>query len=47
MADGLAVIAGIIVGVLWISLLTYAILFFGMEGIELIKEGIKAWLGLS
>ena len=45
--DGLAVILGIILGVFWISLLTYTILFFGTEGIELLKGVIKGWLGLS
>ncbi len=45
--DGIAVIAGLLLGVLWIALLSYCILFFGTEGIDLLKELIKGWMGLS
>ncbi|MGB1077638.1 MAG: exopolysaccharide biosynthesis protein [Bdellovibrionales bacterium] len=45
--DGIAVILGMILGIFWISLLSYVIIFFGTEGIEIIKEVIKGWLGLN
>ena len=45
--DGIAVILGILLGLFWISLLSYVIIFFGTEGVELIKEVIKGWIGLN
>lgn len=45
--DGIAVILGLLLGVFWIGLLSYVIMFFGTEGIDLMKEVIKGWLGLA
>lgn len=42
MRDGLAVLAGATIGLLWIALLTAALLFFGTEGIDLLKETVKS-----
>jgi len=44
MRDGLAVLAGAVIGTLWIMLLIGAVLFFGAEGIDLFKETIKSVL---
>ena len=44
MRDGLAIIAGTIIGMAWITLLIWAILFFGPEGFEIIKDFIKELL---
>ena len=45
MRDGLALIAGTLIGMAWITLLIWAILFLGPEGFELIKEFIKGLIG--
>lgn len=44
MRDGLAVLAGMLVGALWISALSYFIIVFGIEGIDLMKDLIKSWI---
>lgn len=46
MRDGLAVIAGALLGLVWISLLTGAILYWGPEGLDILKDFIKGALGL-
>ena len=40
MHDGLAMIAGILIGLCWIALL----IFFGVEGVEFVKDMIKSFL---
>lgn len=44
MRDGLAVIAGALLGTAWVFMIFFVIIFFGMEGVELVKETIKGWL---
>jgi hypothetical protein len=44
MRDGLAVIAGAVLGLAWVAMIFFVIIFFGMEGIDLVKETIKGWL---
>ncbi len=44
MRDGLAVLAGATVGLVWVSALSFAIIFFGIEGIDLMKDFIKGYL---
>jgi len=44
MRDGLAVIAGAIIGTAWVFMISFFMIFFGMEGIDLVKETIKGWL---
>ena len=44
MRDGASVLAGAIIGTAWVCLLTFAIIFLGMEGIDMIKETIKSYL---
>lgn len=44
MRDGLAVIAGACVGLLWIAMLTAAFIFAGTEGILFLKEMLKSLL---
>lgn len=41
MRDGIAVLAGALIGIIWVILLYSILLFVGFEGIDLIKEGIK------
>lgn len=41
MRDGLAVLAGALIGMLWVSILAGALIFFGMEGIDILKDHIK------
>ncbi len=42
--DGLAVLAGALIGIVWIGLLIAAVTLFGTEGLDLIKETIKSVL---
>lgn len=42
--DGLAVIAGALIGIIWVFLLSTIIIFLGTEGIDLVKETIKGFL---
>lgn len=44
MRDGLAVIAGMVIGLSWVAALAYFAIFFGTEGIDMMKEGIKSLL---
>lgn len=44
MRDGLAVIAGALGGLLWVAALSFFLIVFGMEGIEMMKEAIKSLL---
>jgi len=44
MRDGLAVIAGMLIGIGWIVALTYFVIVFGLEGIDLMKDMIKSVL---
>lgn len=41
MRDGLAVIAGMIIGLAWVTLLLSFIIIFGAEGFDIMKEFIK------
>ena len=47
MRDGIAVLAGMVLGLIWIFLLSYVTLVYGIDGIILIKEMIKSALGLT
>lgn len=40
--DGISMIVGILIGTFWVSLLTWAVLVFGTEGIDIVKEWIKS-----
>lgn len=40
MRDGLAVLAGAVIGTLWVLALTFILLFLGTEGLEVIKNAI-------
>lgn len=42
MRDGLAVLAGAVIGMAWISLLGFAVIIFGPEAFEIVKETIKS-----
>ena len=44
MRDGLAVLTGALIGMIWISILVGATLIFGPEAFEIIKETIKSIL---
>ncbi len=44
MRDGLAVIAGALLGLLWVVMLGYVLIFLGTEGLDAIKETIKSFL---
>lgn len=44
MRDGLAVIAGALLGLAWVTMITYVLVFLGTEGLDLIKETIKSFL---
>jgi hypothetical protein len=44
MRDGLAVIIGILIGIGWILLLSWLIIFFGSEAIDLVKTTIKNFI---
>ena len=44
MRDGLAVIAGAVIGLGWVAMLSYVLIFIGSEGLDLVKEGIKSLL---
>lgn len=43
MRDGLAVIAGAIIGTLWVIMIFGVIAFLGLEGIDLVKDFIKGF----
>ncbi len=42
--DGLAVLSGAVIGMLWICALVLAVAFLGTEGIDLVKETLKSFL---
>jgi hypothetical protein len=42
--DGLAVIAGAIIGLLWVFALVFIVSFLGTEGIDFVKETIKTYI---
>ncbi len=44
MRDGLAVISGAVIGILWVFMLAMALIFLGTEGITIVKEAIKGYL---
>ena len=44
MRDGLAVIAGALLGLLWVAMLGYVLVFLGTEGLDAIKETIISFL---
>ena len=44
MRDGLAVIIGAVIGILWVCMLAMALIFLGTEGITIAKEAIKGYL---
>ncbi|GJL84439.1 MAG: hypothetical protein DHS20C02_02140 [Micavibrio sp.] len=44
MRDGVAVLGGAIIGTLWVCMLAYAVLFFGAEGIDMVKDTIKSFM---
>jgi hypothetical protein len=44
MRDGLAVILGVVVGLAWTALLFGALIFFGAEGLDILKDMIKSIL---
>jgi hypothetical protein len=44
MRDGLAVLAGMVIGIGWVAMLVIAFTLFGMEGLDLVKESIKSFL---
>lgn len=44
MRDGLAVLAGALLGLAWVGMISVVIGFLGLEGLDLIKETIKSWI---
>ena len=44
MRDGLAVLAGALIGVLWVCALVFIVSFFGTEGIDFVKELIRGYV---
>ena len=44
MRDGLAVLAGMILGLVWVGGLSYILIFIGAEGLDILKETIKSYL---
>ncbi len=44
MRDGLAVLAGMVLGLVWVGGLSYILIFIGTEGLDLVKETIKSFL---
>lgn len=44
MRDGLAVVVGALIGSAWVCMIFFVVIFLGIEGIDLVKETIKAWL---
>ena len=42
--DGVAVLTGALIGTLWVVLLAGALILFGIEGIEVLKDAIKGLL---
>lgn len=44
MRDGLAVLGGAIIGIVWVFTLCMIIMFLGTEGIDFVKETIKSYI---
>ncbi|MCB9982201.1 MAG: exopolysaccharide biosynthesis protein [Rhodospirillales bacterium] len=44
MRDGLAVIGGMVLGLVWVAMISFVLIFLGTEGLDFVKEGIKSWL---
>lgn len=44
MRDGLAVMAGMLIGLTWVACLTAILIFIGVEGVDAFKEAIKSWI---
>lgn len=44
MRDGVAVAIGALIGTAWVAMLGIAVVLFGTEGIDLVKEAIKSWI---
>lgn len=44
MRDGLAVIAGAMIGMCWITMLAFAIIFFGPAAVDTIREVVGSWM---
>ncbi len=42
MRDGLAVLAGMTIGLIWVGLLIFAVITFGPEGLDWVKETVKS-----
>ncbi len=45
MRDGLAILAGMTIGLIWVFLLVYAVVVFGPEGLDWVKETVKSYIG--
>ena len=45
MRDGVAVLFGAITGITFVAILVAVFIVLGMEGIEIMKEAIKGWIG--
>lgn len=43
MRDGVAVLAGAMIGIVWIAILLMAVIFFGAEAADIIKDTIKSF----
>lgn len=44
MRDGLAVLAGAIIGLVWVVVLYSLLIYFGLEGVDMLKDYIKSLL---
>ncbi len=44
MRDGLAVIAGAVLGLIWVAGIFYIIIFMGTEGLDIVKTTIKSYI---
>jgi hypothetical protein len=44
MRDGLAVLGGALLGLAWVSMIVYVLVFLGTEGLDVVKETIKSFL---
>lgn len=44
MRDGLAVMVGAVIGLVWVTVLYSLLIYFGLEGVEILKEFIKSLL---
>ena len=44
MRDGLAVLGGMAIGLIWVGLLIFAVVIFGAEGLDWVKETVKSLL---